>query len=130
MGSPLVIQVDVDLKENSIPAVLGVGIRTDIGIPLLGVSSRTISGSQLGEIRGRTTISCHLDALPLMPGTYMIDLFFGNERCDLDVVYNAIAFEVVPSDVVKVEDLPPKAAGPIYWPAAWEKAYSHSLSLK
>ena len=55
-----------------------------------------------------------------MPGTYLVDLYFGNESRDLDVVHDAIAFEVVPGDVFGSGKLPPKSAGPIFWPATWD----------
>jgi hypothetical protein len=55
-----------------------------------------------------------------MPGTYLVDLYFGNESRDLDVVQEAIAFEVVPSDVFGSGKLAPSAAGPIFWPATFD----------
>lgn len=55
-----------------------------------------------------------------MPGTYLVDLFFGNESRDLDTVHEAITLEVVPADVFGSGKLPPKATGPILWPATWD----------
>ncbi len=66
-------------------------------------------------------MTCHIDDLPLMPGTYLLDLHFGNESRDLDVVYEAIFFEVVPGDIFASNRLPPRASGPIFWPTAtWD----------
>jgi hypothetical protein len=119
-GSSLLIQVDVDVKGSSIQPVLGVGIRTGLGTLLFGVNSRTLSGCEFGKVDGPATIICRLDDLPLMPGNYLVDLHFGNERRDIDVVYNATTFDVVPADGFDAGNLPPDAAGPIFWPAMWE----------
>ena len=119
-GSSLSIQVDLDVKGTVIQPVMNVGIKTDLGTPLFGVNSRNTSVDDVGRVQGTATFSCQFDDLPLMPGTYLVDLAFGNERRDLDVVYSAIAFDVVPGDMFGTGDLPPKAAGPIFWPATWD----------
>ena len=120
MLSSLSIHVDIDVKGSPIQPVLGVGIRTDLGTPLFGVDCRNVSGVDFGKVQGPATISCHLDDLPLMPGTYLVDLAFGNETRDFDMVTSAIAFEVVPGDVFGSGDLPSKAAGSIFWQASWD----------
>jgi lipopolysaccharide transport system ATP-binding protein len=120
-GSSLSIHVDLDVKEPVIEPILNVAIKTDLGTPLFGVNSRDTSVDGFGKVQGAAKISCHLEDLPLMPGTYLVDLAFGNERRDLDVVYSAIAFDVVPGDMFGTGNLPPKAAGPIFWPATWDR---------
>jgi lipopolysaccharide transport system ATP-binding protein len=120
--SPLTVEVEFDTQGPSIRPILGVGIKTDLGIPLFVVNSRLTSGLEFDETRGEATIRCHLDDLPLMPGTYFVDLYFGNEKCDLDVVYSAIGFDVLPGDLFGSGSLPPQSAGPIYWPATWDYA--------
>ena len=36
------------------------------------------------------------------------------------MVYDAIAFEVMPGDAFGSGKLPPKSAGPIFWPATFD----------
>jgi drug/metabolite transporter (DMT)-like permease len=51
---------------------------------------------------------------------YLLDLYCGDARHDLDVVHEAISFEVVPADVVSPGLLPPRIAGPMFLPATFE----------
>ena len=124
MGTTLSIHVDFDVKGAPIQPVLGVVIKTSLGNPVFGVNNLFIPGFEFNHISSHGTISCHLDRLPLIRGTYLIDLYltsspFGHQR-NLDTVLEAIAFEVVPADVFASGKLPPEVAGPIFWPATFE----------
>ena len=119
-GSSLSISVEFDVLGSPTRPVLGVVVKTDLGAALFGVNNRFIPGFEFDLVTAHGTISCHLDKLPLMPGMYLVDLFFGNEIHDLDVVHEAISFEIVPSDVFGSGKLPPSAAGPFVWPATWD----------
>jgi hypothetical protein len=55
-----------------------------------------------------------------MPGTYFLDLYFGSEYGDLDVILEAASFDVDAADVFGTGQLPPANAGPICWPARYE----------
>ena len=58
-----------------------------------------------------------------MPGHYVLDLFlgdFGELTRDLDLVYDAISFDVIPADVLGTGRLPGPTDGPVFWqPASW-----------
>ncbi len=125
MGSSLSIHVDFDFREFPIEPALGVVIKTDLGTPLFGVNNLFIPGFQFGKVQGSATISCHFEDLPLMPGTYLVDLYFtshslGYNDRNLDVVHEAIAFNVVAADVFASGKLPPPATGPIFWPGTFD----------
>jgi lipopolysaccharide transport system ATP-binding protein len=120
MGSSLSIQVDFNPDGHPFRPVLGVVIKTYVGVPLFGANNRYIPGYEFGKVHACGTVTCRLPDLPLMPGTYLLDLYLGSERRDLDVVLDAASFEVEPADVFGSGKLPPKAAGPLYWPATWE----------
>jgi lipopolysaccharide transport system ATP-binding protein len=125
MGSSLCIHVDFDMKGSPIEPRLGVVIKTDLGTSLFGVSNVFLPGFAFGKVEGSATISCHLEKLPLMPGSYLVDLHFtssalGDLNRNLDSIHEAIAFEVVPGDVFGSGKLPPPAAGPIFWPATFD----------
>ena len=66
------------------------------------------------------TIAATFAALPLMPGTYFVDLWLGDEFTDYDVVHEAASFDVQPADVFGSGKLPPAFAGPIAWPARFD----------
>jgi lipopolysaccharide transport system ATP-binding protein len=121
MGSPFAARVEFAAAEPVRP-ILGVRLRTAEGSPLFAASNRwTQEGWNAGTIRSGA-ITCSFESLPLMPGTYLLDLYFGDfgdVTRDLDVVREAISFEVVPADVLGTGMLPNAADGPIFWTAKW-----------
>ena len=125
MGSSLSIHVDFDVNGSPIQPVLGVVIKTDLGAPVFGVNSLFIPGFEAEIRQDCGTLSCHFRDLPLMPGTYLVDLYFtsfqlGSSGRNLDVVHEAIAFDVIPADVFGSGKIPPSGTGPIFWPATWD----------
>ena len=120
MGESLRVDVDFEMQDRRISPVIGVVIKTDLGYPLFGVNNKFITGYVFDEVEGVGSIGCQLDNLPLMPGHYFIDLYFGNQESDLDVIHEAVSFEVVPADVHGSGKLAPAVAGPICWPATFD----------
>jgi lipopolysaccharide transport system ATP-binding protein len=119
MGSQLSINVAFDSTGLPISPVLGVVIKTAFGSSVFGVNNRFIPGFEFTQGAERARITCTINRLPLMPGTYWIDLYFGDEHHDIDVIMDAISFEVEQSDVYGSGKLPPTGSGPIYMNASW-----------
>ena len=119
MGASLAIQVTFFCNSKALRPVLGVVIKNVHGMPILGVNNRFIGGYEFSEPVRHGFITCHLETLPLMPGTYFVDLYFGDQHQDYDIIHEAISFNVLATDVFGTGQLPPPAAGPIYWPARW-----------
>ena len=101
---------------------MGFVIKNSRGIPLFGFNNRVFDSDGFRERTMKGTVVCDFGKVPLMPGIYFLDLYFG-EQCnigqDLDIIYDAISFEVLPSDVLGTGKLPPEMAGSIFWPAKW-----------
>ena len=121
MGSGLSIRVAYS-SERVFAPVLGVVIKNNYGAPLFGVNNRLIPGFEFASPARAGEITCHLRNLPLMPDTYAIDLYFGDGYTDQDVIYDAVTFEVVASDVFGSGKLPGPDCGSMYWPASWTHA--------
>jgi len=121
MGGTLRVQVVFDTGGEAVSPVLGIVVKTAQGMPLFGVNNRFIPGYDLPALRSGA-ITCTLEALPLMPGTYLLDLYFGDPQGDRDVILDAASLEVVPADVFGSGRLPPPSAGPIFQSARWEVA--------
>ena len=119
MDEGLSVDVEYDARGERPNVVLGIVIKTVTGAALFGVNNRFIPGFDFRKAPGSGAVSCRMPRLPLMPGLYTIDLYFGDEVRDIDVVEDAIQIEVTESDVFGSGKLPPHAAGPIYWPATW-----------
>ncbi|HEV7987744.1 MAG TPA: ABC transporter ATP-binding protein [Candidatus Binataceae bacterium] len=121
MGAPLAVAVDFN-APHPIRPTLGITLKTADGMPLFGVSNRWTNQGADNARAASGTITCTFERLPLMPGTYLLDLFFGDfgdVTRDLDVVREAISFEVVPADLLGTGMLPNAAAGPVFWTAKW-----------
>jgi lipopolysaccharide transport system ATP-binding protein len=121
MGAPLEVVVDFS-APHPIRPILGITLKTAEGMPLFGVSNRwTNQGIGDDPIRnGKAT--CAFERLPLMPGTYQLDLYFGDfgdPSHDLDIIRDAISFEIAPADLLGTGMLPRPTDGPLFLGAKW-----------
>lgn len=114
----LSVAVDFDSPKPLHP-VLGVVIKDSLGIPLFGLDNRIVPDGTATTSLYRGTIQASFDKLPLMPGIYSIDLWFGNEQHSLDAIENAIEFEVIESQVTSTGKLPSTNCGSIFWNGRW-----------
>ena len=116
MGEDLSVSVDFVSPDRAFKPVLGIVVKNYIGAAVFSVSNRVIPGFDFKSVReGR--ITCHLEKLPLMPGTYTIDLYLGDEHLTVDAVFDSLSVEVITADVYGSGKLPPAHCGPIYLPA-------------
>jgi len=99
--------------------VLGSVIKTSYGAAVFCVSDRFCG--QLAECapRAEAIVVCRVERLMLIPGNYSIDLWLGETGADLDVIYDAVTFEVVPADLTGTGRLPPSTFGAIFCEARW-----------
>ena len=120
MQAGLTVRVAVSGVSNVVPPILGIVVKTARGVPVFGVNNRFLSAARTPQSMSEGAISCRFASLPLMPGTYALDLYLGDWHRDVDIVYEAISFEITPSDVFGTGLIPPKGVGPIFWPATFE----------
>ena len=118
-GETVCVIVDHDATERPISPVLGVVVRSSDHAPILGVDNRTIAGFRFAKTKAAGRIACSLPDLPLVPGAYSVDVYFGDSFTSLDIVRNAAAFEIRSSDVYGTGRLPPPGCGPLLWRARW-----------
>jgi lipopolysaccharide transport system ATP-binding protein len=125
MVSPLTVEVSYSCGAAAVRPVVGVVLSNLRGAPVFGVNNRIVRGEGPTDLPPAGVMTWRFDRLPLVPGVYLVDLYFGDrddETRDLDVVQAAIAFEVTPADVYGTGKLPPAEAGSIFWPATWTVA--------
>lgn len=101
-------------------ATLGVVVKDGYNTPIFGVSNKVTPTPVQPKPLYTGKVICRLPEIPLMPGVYPLDLFFGNRIQDFDVIRNAAELTVVEADVFGTGKLPPPNAGPVCWPATWE----------
>jgi len=107
---------------HPIRPILGITLKTAEGMPLFGVSNRWTNHGADNQRTLSGTVTCKFDRLPLMPGTYLVDLYFGDfgdPSRELDIIREALSFEVVPADLLGTGMLQRSTDGPIFLPATW-----------
>jgi len=119
LGDSIGVQVSFK-SEKPLKPILGVVVRTITGANLFGVNNRFVPATEVPSSVREGLITTWIEQPPLMPGTYFIDLYFGNEYEDLDVIQEAASFDVEASDFFGTGQLAPPSAGPICWPAHYE----------
>jgi lipopolysaccharide transport system ATP-binding protein len=128
MGEGLTVQIEFDCGNTRLRPNLNLCIRNNYGVPVFTVSTRVQKQYQSADQISAGSITCHLRKLPLLQGTYSIDLFFGEEYQNVDMVYDAISFEVIPLDVFGSGEIPHTSEGTIFWPAEFEIRARESVS--
>jgi lipopolysaccharide transport system ATP-binding protein len=121
MGAPLEVTVEFS-SAHPIRPILGITLKTAEGMPLFGVSNRWTNQGVDNQRVSNGRVTCRFEGLPLMPGTYLLDLYFGDfgdPSRELDIIRDAISFEVVPADLLGTGMLPRPMDGPVFWPARW-----------
>jgi lipopolysaccharide transport system ATP-binding protein len=118
MGAPLEVVVSYRAAKPLRP-VLGVGFKTGLGQPVFNPSDRFAEQLRACTPLAAARVTCTIERLLLMPGTYLIDLWLGDPADDFDVIQDALSFEVVPADVLGNGRLPPPECGPVFCPATF-----------
>jgi lipopolysaccharide transport system ATP-binding protein len=114
------LEVEFEVDEPLPDVTLGIVVKDAYQVPIFGPNTKvTPCPPQPGPLRAGTVV-CRLPQVPLMPGTYPIDLYFGSRTHDFDIVHNAVELTVLAADVYGTGRLPPANAGPVCWPATWE----------
>jgi lipopolysaccharide transport system ATP-binding protein len=99
--------------------VLGIVVKSNMGASIFGINNRFIDNSSYTIEANEGVVVCDMGNVPLLPGSYDIDLYFGDRHSDLDIIERAIDFEIVAMDYYGTGKLPPKSAGPVRWTGHW-----------
>lgn len=121
MGSPLAVSVEFS-APHPIRPILGVGIKSAEGMPIFRMSNRWTNDGFDNRAVLNGSVTCTYPQLSLMPGTYLLELDFGDfgdMSRDLDLIREAISFEVVAADLLGSGLLPRPNDGPVFCPAVW-----------
>jgi lipopolysaccharide transport system ATP-binding protein len=118
-GGPLDVIVDVEFPEALAGQTinLGIAIADLMGRNLLGMGTREFGKSFVARV-GRAQFKVSTEKLLLMPGRYTLNLYLGDRKGDLEVVEQAIFFDVVWAPVEGV--VSPPITGVYFHPVKWE----------
>jgi len=118
MSAPFSVAVTYSTKK-AIRPVLGITFKTSLGTPVFNVSDRFAQRLASCEPVANGTVTCTIEKLPLMPGTFVLDLWLGDVAGDFDIIFDAISFEVLPVDLFGSGRLPPSSGGAVFCEAKW-----------
>lgn len=96
--SELILDVFIEVNDFIKKLVLGIVIKDLNDIELVGVNNRHYHKNKINSDdvkKGRITLT--IGELKLLPGIYKIDLYLGDTITDLEVVRDAMKFEVIES---------------------------------
>ena len=119
MGDDVVIDVAFEAVKPLGDVTFGVQVKNALQAPVFGINTSVVPPGPLMTPVQKGTVSCLFEKIPLMPGIYNVDLYFGSYNQDFDVIHEACQFEVLPANVFKSGKIPPAMSGSVYWPATW-----------
>ena len=89
----LIVSGQFEFPEIINTPSIGLVIRNMYNVPVLGINNG-VYGKVLAPITAGKRFEIALEELPLLPGTYTVDLFIGDGLVDSYVFENALSFEV------------------------------------
>ena len=119
-GSSLTIKLEY-IKNNLIKGnyIFQLSFLNQYGQRLFICLSRSTMNS-LSKIPEGNAVHCHITKLPLVPGTYTVDIWCKVDEVIADYIHNAFNIEVVPGDFFGTGKLNPKEGGDILVDHYWE----------
>jgi lipopolysaccharide transport system ATP-binding protein len=118
-GGPATIEIDIDLKEPLQNATFTVSFISDRGHRVLGLGSRMeMRGVDLSP--GKRTVRCHVDALMLKPGRYVMDVHLRSNSKPYDIIESAAAVDVEFNDFYETGEMLWGDEGSIVHRSSWE----------
>lgn len=127
-GKPIYMNDDVEveftfhLPRSVRDVVLSVIVKNQLQVPLFGFNNLFLPWKAPNELFQSGTAVCRIERIPLMPGIYSLDVYVGTFGHNLDIIADALQFEVHPADVFGTGKLPPPSSGSIFCPASWRFA--------
>lgn len=122
MGSDVNVEMDFDTLDrdplNS--PVMGVVVNHATLGPIGGVNMRMTKSERFDGPYRAGTIACRLRGMPLLPGSYAIDVWLGDGAGDVDTVAGVTNFEMELADVYGSGVSPFKSLGSIFLRAEWD----------
>lgn len=126
MGQPLTVELQFETRDGTVldDPCFGISLRNSVGQPLLRLTSRETQG-QLPPVRSSGVVRLHVDRLDLLPGNYYLTLGLSNKGQQVDLVTDALKFEIVARAVYPTGKVVPQGQGYIMFaPCSWTPDYA------
>ena len=129
-GDGLIVRIHYEAARLFRSPAFAVQIRTELGVELVRLNTRPISGYDIGEIVGRGYIDLTIDSLPLTAGQYYLDVGFARERQHwIQRMEDVIKLYVEPNDVYGSGMALDETRGLFVVPHDWEHRASNQATI-
>ena len=120
LGAELTLEINFAAESPTAHPRIGFVISSSDGARVLGANNRYQPSKPLESPTERGSILCHLSAVPLMPGSYAVSLWLGNQAGDWHVVADALTFMVIQRDIWGLGRIPHPDGTSLWWPTEFE----------
>jgi lipopolysaccharide transport system ATP-binding protein len=117
-GASLTFELTLADCEGLSSLQLGIALLNRRRQRVVGFHTHYHSGLTFAGSR-RLRLRCHIPALPLVPGTYFVDLILSNNRQVIERLESAASLEVIFADLFGTGRLPDSNQGNIALPCRW-----------
>ena len=115
-GDSLEMEFYYKLQEHILNPVLGIVIKNPQQEPIVGINNRHTNQKLLNENLEGIILLEIKDINIFGSGEYSVDLYFGDNGDDFDVVYDAFTLELLAKDSYKTGYLPNPSLNKVYLP--------------
>jgi lipopolysaccharide transport system ATP-binding protein len=119
MGSDTQLIVHFDASAPIHDPKLGFVISSAHGEALLNANNRYQPSEQDDPPIRTGMVECRLGRLNLMPGRYVVSLWFGDGLHDFHIEANALSFEILERDIWGLGKAPPKGVSALWHPTGF-----------
>jgi len=116
LGAELTLEIKFAADTPTTHPRIGFVISGSDGSRVLGANNRYQPSKPLESPSESGSILCHLGPVPLMPGSYAVSLWLGDQAGDWHVVADALTFMVVQRDIWGLGRIPHPDGTSLWWP--------------
>jgi lipopolysaccharide transport system ATP-binding protein len=120
LGAELSLEINFAAESPTAHPRIGFVISSSDGARVLGANNRYQPSKPLDRPSESGSILCHLGAVPLMPGSYAVSLWLGNQAGDWHVVPDALTFMVIQRDIWGLGRIPHPDGTSLWWPTEFD----------
>jgi lipopolysaccharide transport system ATP-binding protein len=123
LGSDITLQVDFAADPATMHPRIGFVVNASDGTRLFCANNRYQPSMSLPGRCNKGSILCRLGPVPLMPGTYSVSLYLGDQTRDTHIEEDAVDFTVFERDIWGLGKLPPRGVSHLWWPTEFEMQF-------
>lgn len=113
-------QINLEINFEAITPIQQLHVTFELnaqnGESILGSSSRYLTNEHFDKALASGTVRCSLGMVPLMPGNYSFNFYFGTGYVETDIFHHALSFEVIEKNLWQTTAMPNHNGSSLWWP--------------